>query len=616
MPLRPDGGQEMSVTSVDTKAAPGAADSDDNDKSSAGRLWVVGAIMAVAAILSGFYAIDEYSAGTTAIVRTANDDAGDFQSVFRDLVQARFRVLGLAADVMLQDRTAIEAFAKNDRAALVARMEPFFEQLQKNHNLEQLNLWTPPAKLYYRAGKPNEIGVDVSKYRRTVVAANERQDRILAVEVGIAGHTDVRAIVPVVFDGKFIGVLELASNFDLSLERASAVSGLKWALGITKEVSERVERPNDPKIDSWQKDDVFFRYADPDTAQIMHAISFDPRSKNYTVTNVRDRTVFVKTFPVIDFSGAPSITIATLRDLTEAFGSVLRSALIRGLVVFLVISVIGSLAYLRFGQIRERLTGVVGRQRKELAAQVAFCDAAVAKLKEVDLLKRGFFTNLVTAVNEPLQAVVGQLTALVPAAEKAGDRGISERLRFALAETSRLSHLVEDYQQIELFRQKLVKNEAPLVSLAPLIAKVVEEDLAVYLRLPELTITTAVPADLPPARADEDLLRRAIGNLVGFAARGSGRGSIAVTGRQDAQKWLVLTIAGSAFAGAAAPTDSLLDESRQFLAQLTSVDSPGAPGASMVGVVLARIIVEFYGGSLSISGGEQPGFVTRLPAAT
>jgi hypothetical protein len=36
----------------------------------------------------------------------------------------------------------------------------------------------------------------------------------------------------------------------------------------------------------------------------------------------------------------------------------------------------------------------------------------------------------------------------------------------------------------------------------------------------------------------------------------------------------------------------------------------------MVGVVLARIIVESYGGSLSISGADSPGFVVRLPAAT
>ena len=604
----------MSVASIDNKAVLGAT--EDDRKANAGRLWVVGAIVAVSAILSSFYAIDEYAAGTGAVVKIAHDDAGDFQSVFQDLMQARFRVLGLAADVMLQDSVTMEAFAKNDRATLVARMEPFFADLQKHHSLEQLNFWTPLAKLYYRGGKPAELGVDVSKYRRTVVAANERQERILAVETGIAGHTDVRAIVPVVYEGKFIGVLELASNFDVPLERASEVSGLKWALGITKESSERVERPGDPKIDSSQKDDVFFRYADAETAHIVHSISFDPRSKNYALVKARDRTIFVKTFPVIDFAGAPAITIATLRDLTEPFSVVMRAAATRGLIAFMVISALGSFAYIRFGQLRERLTGMVGRQRKELEERVAFCDSAVARLKEVDLIKRGFFTNLVTAVNEPLQAVAGQLAVLVPAAEKAGDRAISDRLHFALAETSRLSRLVEDYQQIELFRQKLVKNDSPLAALDGVVANAIEDDLAVYRRLPQLTISATIAANLPPTRADGDLLRRAVGNLVAFAAQRSGRGTITISGVQDAQKWLVLSISGSAFSGAATPTESLLDESRQFMAQLADSGSSGAPGAAMVGVVVARIIVEFYGGSLSISADPAPGFVVRLPSAT
>ena len=605
----------MSVASIGPQAASGATGDEEDRKANAGRLWVVAAIVAVSAILSGFYAIDEYAAGTGAAIKTARDDAGDFQSVFQDLMQARFRVLGLAADVMLQDRTAMEAFAKNDRAALVARIEPFFAEVRKNHNLEQLNFWTPPAKLFYRAGKPNEVGVDVSRYRRTIVAASERQERVLAVETGISGHVDVRAIVPVVFDGKFVGTLELASNFDVPLERASEVSGLKWALGITRESSDRVERPADPKIDSWQKDEVFFRYADPDTAHIMHLISFDPGSKTFALVNAKDRTIFVKSFPVIDFAGAPSITIAILRDLTDTFSAAMRTAVTRSLIAFVALSVIGSFAYVRFGQIRQKLTGMVGRQRKELEERVAFCDAAVARLKEVDLIKRGFFTNLVTAVNEPLQAVSGQLAALVPAADKAGDHAISDRLNFALAETTRLSRLVEDYQQVELFRQRLVKSDAPLVSLNHLVGRAIDEDLAVYLRLPQLAIAAAVPADLPSTRADGDLLRRAIGNLVAFAAQRSGRGKIAIAGSQDPQKWLVLTISGSAFAGAAAPTESLLDESRQFLARLADATGSEAPGAAMVGVVLARIIVEFYGGSLSISGGDTPGFVVRLPAA-
>jgi signal transduction histidine kinase len=617
----------MSVTSVEGRATSGAADRDEKSRTGAARLWAIGAVVAVAAILSGFYGINQYAAGTGTVVKAANDDAGDFESVFGDLMKARFRFLEVAADVLLQDSLLVEAFTKGDRAALVARAEPLFEQLQKKHGLDQLNLYMPPAKVYFRGGKPDELGMDVSKYRPTLVAASERQKTIMAVETGVGGQVDVRAIVPLLSEGKFAGLLELASNFDAPLERASETAELSWAVGITRESSERSGRPPDTKSDVWQKDYVFFHYSDPGTAQIVRSIKFDPQDKAFALLSERGRTIFVKTFPVIDFSGAPAITIAVLRDVTDPFGAVLRTALAKALVLFLAISAAGAFAFVRFGQIRERLTGVVGRQRRELAERVAFCDAAVASLKDVDLIKRGFFTNLVTALNEPLQAIAGQLAALAPAVGKTGDRDASDRLNFVLAETSRLSHLIEDYKQVELFRQKLVKNDSPLISLATVVATAVEEDLAVYRRLPQFTIAMAVPADLPPTRADAGLLRRAVGNLVGFAAQSSGHGRIAISGAQDAQGWLVLTIAGSAFEGAAAPTEALLDESRQFLARLAGGDSAGAlgeasrgiagnaPGGALVGVVLARIIVEFYGGTLSISDGEQPGFAVRLPAA-
>ena len=604
----------MSIASLDFKLSPGAA-KEEKSKADGGRLWVIAVVVAVAGVLSAFYGINEYASGTGAIVTSANRNSGRFESIFRDLMQARFRAMGLAADVMLQSRVTIEPFAKGDRDALVARMEPFYDYVNKNHGVEQINFWTAPAKLFYRAGRPNEFGMDLSKFRRSIAAANERQQRVMAVETGQGGVVALRAIVPVVVDGKFVGVLEFVSSFDIPLERASETTGLKWAVSVTKEVSERTERPIDAKVDAWQKDDVYFRFSDPVTGQTLRSISFDPRAKSYTLANEGSRTIFVKAFPVVNFSGQPTITVATALDVTEDFAGVLKSVAIKSLILFLLVSIGGSLAYVKFGQIRAGLTGVVGRQKKELAERVAFCDAAVARLKEVDLIKRGFFTNLVTAVNEPLQAVAGQLATLTPAVEKTGDRAVSERLGFALAETSRLSRLVEDYQQVELFRQKLVKSDSPLVSLATVVSRTVEDDLAVYRRLPQLSIAAAVPADLPPTRADADLLRRAIGNLVGYAAQRSGQGKIVISGAQDEQKWLVLTIAGSAFAGAAAPSEALIDESRQFLSRLSGGGSSGPNGGMLVGVVLARIIIEFYGGELAVGPKDKPGFTIRLPAA-
>ena len=53
---------------------------------------------------------------------------------------------------------------------------------------------------------------------------------------------------------------------------------------------------------------VFYLFSDPQTAQLLRGVSFDPNAKGDTLATDRHRhTIFVRTFPVIDFTGAPSI---------------------------------------------------------------------------------------------------------------------------------------------------------------------------------------------------------------------------------------------------------------------------------------------------------------------
>lgn len=593
--------------------------------SSTSKVLIVILVMAAAAVVSAFYAINEYASGTGAIVKNADRNSDRFEAVFRDLVQARFRAMNLAADVMQQSRVTVEAFARDDRAALVSRMDPFFkETLEKNHGVAQLNFWLPPAKLYYRAGDPKSFGQDLSAFRRSVVAANERRQRISAIETGAGGVIAIRAIVPVVVDDKHIGVVEYATGFDIPLERASSTTGLKWAVGLMKEVSERVERPADPKVDAWKGNDVFYLYSDPITGEIMRAADFDPRAKTYTLTKAVGKTMFVKTFPVLNFSGVPTIVVATSLDVTEGFAEVFQSVAIKTGILFLAITLLGSFGLLKFGQMKDGLNRALNRQKLELEERAAACDAAVAKLREVDVVKRGFFTNLVAAVSEPLQAVAGELQSVSPTVQAVADKQeldpatletLRGRFAFALSETTRLSRLVSDYQQLELFRQKLVKADTPLLSLPEVVGRVINEDLAAYRRLPQLTISSAMPADLPATRADGDLLRRAFAGLVGYAAQRGGQGKIALTGRVDESGWLEMTVAGTAFAAAGAPDDSLLDESRQFLARIGASPSAEPNAAPLVSVVLSRVIIEFYGGNLEAASAKNPGFVIRLPVA-
>ncbi len=594
----------------------------EESRESGGKWWVILLIVLMAGVLSGFYAINEYAAGTGDIVKRADRNAERFEMVFRDLLQGRFRAMNLASEVMLQSRVTVEAFAKNERDALVARIEPFFQELHKNHGVAQLNFWTPPATLYYKAGDPKSFGMDLGKFRKSIIAANERRQKIFAVETGLGGVIGVRAITPVMADDKLVGALEFVTDFNIPLERASATTGLKWSVGLMKEVSDRVERPADPKTDAWKGTDVFYIYSDPVTGELVRELNFDPRDKKYELGTSGKRTVFVKTFPVLNFSGVPTIVIATCLDVTDAFADILQSVAIKTGILFLIIAVAGSVGYFKFGQMRAGLTGALNRQKLELVERAAACDAAVAKLREVDLIKRGFFTNLVAAVNEPLQAVSGQLQSVRPVVDAVArgeqpdatqGQALRERFAFALSETSRLGRLVSDYQQLELFRQNLVKAENPQLALAEVVGRALAEDLAGFRRLPQLTIVSAVAAELPPVRADAGLLRRAIAGLVGYAAQRGGHGKITLSARHDREGgWLNLTITGSAFAAAGAPDEALIDESRQFLARIAG--SPGeAPNAApLVAVVLSRIILEFYGGSLEIASGE-PGFVARLP---
>jgi len=607
-------------------ASASKAGSADKAGSFTAKLVVVVGVMAAAAVLSAFYAINEYANGTGAIVKNADRNADRFEAVFRDLVQARFRAMNIAADVMLQSRVTIEAFARDDRAGLVARMEPFYkETLEKTHGVAQLNFWQPPAKLYYRAGDAKSFGQDLSNFRKSVVAANERRQRISAIETGAGGIIAIRAIVPVVVEDKHVGVVEYATGFDIPLERAGATTGLKWSVGLMKEVSDRVERPADPKNDAWKGNDVFYLYSDPITGETMRGMEFDPRAKGYTLASSGSKTVFVKTFPVVNFSGVPTIVVANVLDVTDAFAEVQQSVAIKTGILFLIITVVGSFGLLKFGSMREGLTRALNRQKIELEERAAACDAAVAKLKEVDVIKRGFFTNLVTAVSEPLQAVAGQLQSVAQTVEAVAEgrkpddaaaTALRERFAFALSETTRLGRLAADYQQLELFRQKLVKADTPLLSLPDVVGKVLNEDVAAYRRLPQLAITTAMPADLPATRADGDLLRRAVSGLVGYAAQRGGQGKIALSGRVNDAGWLEVSVSGSAFAAAGAPDEALLDESRQFLSRLGATPTATPNAAPLVGVVLSRVIIEFYGGTLEPSvKANDPGFVFRLPVA-
>ncbi len=112
----------MNVTSA---AITGPSPETMKEKAAPVKWFFVFAIIVAAGVLSGFYAVNDYASGTGALVKSANNNSARFEAIFRDLMQARYRALNIAAETMLQSRVTVDAFAKEDRAGLSARMEPF-----------------------------------------------------------------------------------------------------------------------------------------------------------------------------------------------------------------------------------------------------------------------------------------------------------------------------------------------------------------------------------------------------------------------------------------------------------------------------------------------------------
>ena len=578
------------------------------------RVLAIAGLVLISALLASFVGVSFYKTKTDEIVALTDARFDKFNVLFDELRQARLRAMGIGADTLLLSRRTVDPFIQRDRKGLAQVIDPFFQFAQKKHGIEQINFWIPPGILFYRAEAPELGQFDVTKYRRTIKSAMDNQERIMAVETGQGGVVAIRGIVPIFQDEKFYGAIEFVSNFDLPLENAAFQSNLKWGVSLSQEVWKTSERPNNDKKDIQKGTDTYFQYSDELAEAIIRKADFDPREKNYSVINSGNKKVFIKTIKVLNFYGVPTITIAVLDDLSEQFSAATQTAALRAGITFLILALLLVGGYLKFGDIRHGLLGVVSAERRLMNEQLARGNAAIDKLKDIEIIKRRFFSNLVSALSEPLLAIRGQLKSAMSQVEANDQSAVFLRpLTFALRETQRLQRLIGEYEKVELFRQNLVRPSSDLLSLVD-VFKALRSEIDVHLRFPNFTVDLERPESNARTRGDEELIVRAFMALISYAASSFAQGNVAILCTQEEQNWLSITFTGSAYAGSHAPSESLFDSSRQFLLQLASDNTASFKNEKNLQVSMGKVIIEFVGGTLAIHP-HEPGFVVRLPSA-
>lgn len=143
------------------------------------------------------------------------------QAVTAQRLQAESLATSLATNPQVQ-----ADFAGGDREALLTDLLPAFEVHNQVYGVEQVQFHLPPATSFARLHLPDEYGDDLSSFRHTVLAANERRTLVSGIEAGVGG-LGLRSVVPVSYEGEHVGTVE----YGLSVGQAF-LDGFRAAYGV------------------------------------------------------------------------------------------------------------------------------------------------------------------------------------------------------------------------------------------------------------------------------------------------------------------------------------------------------------------------------------------------
>ncbi len=152
-----------------------------------------------------------------------------------DRMAAEGRLAVALSDVIAHQPSIAERFAADDRAGLLAELEPVFKEMKTRYNVEQFQFHSPPAISYLRLHKPEKFGDDLSSFRHTVVEVNTQRKVVQGLEKGVAG-LGIRGVVPVEYQGRHIGSVEFGMSFGQpffdAIKEGRKDAGLELALHL------------------------------------------------------------------------------------------------------------------------------------------------------------------------------------------------------------------------------------------------------------------------------------------------------------------------------------------------------------------------------------------------
>lgn len=235
-------------------------------------------------------------------------------------------------------------------------------------------------------------------------------------------------------------------------------------------------------------------------------------------------------------------------------------------------------------------------------------NAMVARLKELDEMKRTFVASVTHELRSPLFAIESYVKELLGQANTLGPED-RKRLERVSANAARLARFVTSLLDLAKIERGQLNYRPQTMEVARLV-----EDSAEFQRSRAreggLTLTFEADGQLPALSVDPDLITQVIANLVSNAIKFTqpgGRVTVSVRRREDGVEFAV------ADTGVGIPRETLARLFRPFERGEGSL----RVGGTGLGLVISKAIVERHGGRISVE--SEPGrgsrFAFLLPAS-
>ena len=229
-------------------------------------------------------------------------------------------------------------------------------------------------------------------------------------------------------------------------------------------------------------------------------------------------------------------------------------------------------------------------------------------LSKQEALRRAMLADVTHELRTPLTVMQGQIEALIDGIFPA----TAEHLAPLHKQTLHLARVVEDLRTLAHADAGQLKLEQVPVSLPKLVSDLLYASRA-EASAKQLTLTSHIPDNLPPLRADAVRLRQVLANLLTNALRHTPPHGRIVVAASEEEKYAQLTISDS---GEGINPDDLPHIFERYYSVSNGVSSDGrrppSPEGSGLGLAIARRLTESHGGTIAISSQLGVGTIVRL----